>query len=204
MGRPKLLLPWDGATVIQRVLATWRASGVTHTVVTVHPGDESLADLCRRSGADVVAPAEPPADMKTSVQLALTHVQRQYQPHAHDAWLLAPADMPGLQAADIARVLQAYCNLLSPSGEPRIVAPVFGGRRGHPVAFPWSLAADVERLTAAEGINRLVAGRSVLEIECPDRSILDDLDTAADYQRLRSTPARPRSHDSTSDVNGPE
>ena len=41
------------------------------------------------------------------------------------------------------------------------------------------------------GIAEREAGRSVLEVECPGGSILDDLDTAEDYRRLHGLPTSP-------------
>jgi len=191
MGSPKLLLPWNSVTVIEQVLATWRASSVSRVVVTVHPQDVELARLCRQSGADVVVPDVPPPDMKTSVQRALAYVRERFNPQDGDVWLLAPADMPGLTAACIERVAQAYA-VQAATGMPKIVVPVFHSRRGHPAAFPWELAAAVQQLADSAGINQLLSEGRVIEVECPERSILDDLDTTEDYRRQRPAASPPR------------
>lgn len=180
MGRPKLLLPWRGQTVIEHVLQAWMRSRVQHVVVTVHPDDEALAELCRRCGARVVVPAQPPPDMKTSVWLALQEARRALAPQPHDAWLLAPADMPSLQTATVDRLLAAYR-----PGDLRIVAPVWAGRRGHPIVLPLALADEVAALKADEGINALLGRVPVVEVDCPEMSIHEDLDTPDDYRRLR-------------------
>jgi CTP:molybdopterin cytidylyltransferase MocA len=57
-------------------------------------------------------------------------------------------------------------------------------RRGHPVLFPWPLAAAVEALPAEAGVNRLLQQHDVLELPVRDLA-LDDLDTPAEYERLR-------------------
>ncbi len=182
MGRPKLLLPWQNSTVIECVVAAWRASQVNQVLIVVHPDDAQLADVARGAGATVVrAPAAPP-EMKDSVALGLKHIERTFNPQPCDAWLLAPADMPGLQSTTIDRLLAAY--LEAGEQQPVIWVPISAGRRGHPVLFPWPLAADITRLAAHEGIDVLVKRNTVRTIAIEDSSVFEDLDTPADYRRL--------------------
>lgn len=179
MGRPKLLLPWGAGTVIESVIAAWRASGVSRCVVVVHPDDTELAEVCRAAGPEVVVAKSPPPDMKASVRCGLEFVAAAHRPAAGDAWLVAPADMPLLSASAIDLVLAAHR-----LAAPRIVVPTHEGRRGHPVLFPWTLAAEVATLGEAEGLARLLHEHGVVEVESSERSILLDFDTPADYQAL--------------------
>jgi molybdenum cofactor cytidylyltransferase len=181
MGRPKLLMPWGEATVIEHVIAAWRASRVTRVVVVVRAGDAELIEKCRAAGAEVVTPDVPPPEMKVSVGHALTYVQSNFSPQPSDAWLLAPADMPRLSPQVVNQLLNAH-----DADAPAILIPITLGRRGHPVLFPWPLAAEVNRLSADEGVNSLTARHVVREVACGDPTILDDLDTPHDYQRLRN------------------
>jgi molybdenum cofactor cytidylyltransferase len=130
----------------------------------------------------VVRAAVAPPEMKDSVALGLKYVAQTFTPHLADAWLLAPADMPGLKSSTIDRLLAAY--LAAGTRQLAIWAPISAGRRGHPVLFPWQLAAEVERLGAHEGIDALVKRNTVRTIEILDASVLEDLDTPEDYRRL--------------------
>lgn len=202
MGRPKLLLPWGSKTVIEHVLGTWRASRVDQIVMVVHPDDASLAEIGRRCGATVVRPDRPPAEMKASVCIALAHIEREFGPDHSDGWLMAPADMPTLERDTIDRLLEAYrASLDVPSrdrpivGAPSVVPPTIwvpsaNGRRGHPVLFPWSLAPEVSRLGAGDGLNALLARHPVRTIEVTAEAIPQDLDTPDDYGRLRPRDAK--------------
>ena len=181
MGAAKLLLPLGGRTIIERVLASWTASGVTRTVVVVRPGDAALVERCRQLDVDVVVPRRAPIDMKASVAAAIEHIEAAYAPAASDAWLLAPADTPRLSAQAIDAVLAAY-----DSAHPTAVAPTFEGLRGHPLLLPWMSAADVRRLGPDEGVNALVARLPVREVEWCDASIVRDLDTPAEYALLET------------------
>jgi molybdenum cofactor cytidylyltransferase len=187
MGQPKLLLPWAGTTVIEHVVAAWRASRASTVVLVAHPDDYELAERARACDAAVVQPEAPPPEMKDSVRAALAYIRREYDPRDPDAWLLAPADMPQLNAPLIDRVIRAYEASIA-AGEPTAIwAPAFGGRRGHPVLFPWSLAVQVDRLGPSEGLNLLVARSEVRTIEVQAAEPAD-LDTPEDYERLRRDP----------------
>jgi len=181
MGEPKLLLPLGEATLIEHVLGQWLGGGASHVVIVVHPADAELAAICRRAGAQTVVPDTPPAEMKVSVAHGLAAVAARFAPSSQDAWLLAPADMPRLS-----RALIDACIARHDPASPRIVVPVYGGRRGHPVLFPWALADEVPKLSANEGLNALLQRHPPLEMSWPDDSALADIDSPEDYRRLRN------------------
>jgi len=186
MGAPKLLLPWGDATLIEHVVGVWRSSRVSRVLVVVHPDDARLAELAERAGALVVRPERAPVDMKASVGYALAYAAR-FGPEAGDAWMLAPADMPLLSAATIDRLIEAYArSAATADGGSRIWVPCLAGRRGHPVLFPWTLAAEVARLGADEGLNTLLARHRVETVEAGEEAIFEDIDTPEDYDRLRA------------------
>jgi molybdenum cofactor cytidylyltransferase len=167
------------------VLGAWQASQVGAVVLVTHPDDKEIAAIARACGAVVVQPQPPPPEMKDSVQAGLGHLEREYAPHDPDAWLLAPADMPGLTATLIDRVIDAYRASVAKGEPPAIWALDFGGRRGHPVVFPWSLAAEVARLAVDEGINAIVSRVGVRTARLDSLAEPEDFDTPADYDRLR-------------------
>ncbi len=178
MGRPKLLLPWGQSTVIETVIAAWRAGGVQRVIAVVRADDPELASRCRAAGANVVQPERPPPEMKDSVRLALHAARDAYAPSDDDAWLLAPADMPRLSSQLVARLLAEH-----DPAHPHILIPVVKGRRGHPILVPWRWARLVDDLAADEGINALVGRQPVRQIPTEDPSIREDLDTPEDYRR---------------------
>lgn len=178
MGQDKLLLPWGEATVIESLLAAWRASGVDEIVVVTRRDQTPIHALC--GDATIVTPAIAPPEMKDSVGAALDYIRKSFAPHDSDVWLLAPADMPRLDANVVTQVLNAH-----DPASPTIVVPTSSGKRGHPVLFPWSCAEAVELLSAEEGVNKLLDRFPVRELDCAAAGIHDDLDTPEDYERLR-------------------
>jgi molybdenum cofactor cytidylyltransferase len=182
MGRPKLLLPWDGTTVIAQMLAVLRRTEITETIVVVRPDDEPLRASVTACGATALQPAVAPGEMRQSVEYALRDLQQRWAPSPDDGWLLIPADHPLLDSAELEQILAAW--KLSPG---KIVVPVHDGKRGHPTILPFSLATEVFQLPADQGLNRLVRGHAgeVIEIESVSPSVLIDLDTPEDYARLQ-------------------
>jgi molybdenum cofactor cytidylyltransferase len=129
---------------------------------------------------DVVIPDFPPLEMKISVGWGLRHVERTCGPKASDVWLMAPADMPGITAQIVDRLLDEH-----DAASPAILVPTVNGRRGHPVLFPWPLAIEVPQLGENEGLNALTRRNVLRKIAVNDPQILNDLDTPTDYQRMR-------------------
>lgn len=179
MGRHKLLLPWHGSTVIERVLRAWLASDVSQVVVVARKDDHGLLAVCRDIAVDTVCPEVDPPDMKASVQCGLRYLAEQYDASDEDVWLLAPADLPRLSTALVNQVLASHNG-----ADPAIVVPTVAERRGHPVLFPWCTATDVFALRRDEGVNRILDKYPIRRISVPSLDCLEDVDTPTDYRRL--------------------
>ena len=189
MGQPKLLLPLEGRPLIAHVLDAWRRSGVERIVVVVRADDAALAAAVHSLAipqVDLVQPEVPPPDMKASVQAALRHIAGTSSPAPDDCFLVAPADMPHLLPAIIQALRNEY------NREPgRIVVPLAGGRRGHPVLFPWPLAGNVHALGQEAGLDMLVKRGPTAEFSCDHLIVKSlrpfaDIDTPEEYRRMAS------------------
>lgn len=183
MGRPKLLLPIDGIPLIARVIRALRAGGADRVVVVGPPAERAwsgpLADAAEAEGAQLILPREQPADMRASVELGLAGIVIDDDP---EVVLLTPGDAPGLGAGLVTRVIDA-----SRQHPGQIVVPVYGGRRGHPLALPWTLAASIPQLPAGVGINALVADHAAefVPVEAGPEALVD-LDTPEDLRRWQA------------------
>lgn len=180
MGRPKLLLPLGGKTVLARLLETLRPR-VEAVLAVVRADDARLADEARARGAVVVQPAVDPPDMRQSVEHGLRAIAERFRPADADGWLLIPADHPVLDATVIDAVAARWR-----TDPQEIVVPTHAGRRGHPTLFSWRLAGEVFRLPPDAGLNHLVRSRpnDVAEVGVESPGALLDLDTPADYEAL--------------------
>ncbi|WP_406695061.1 nucleotidyltransferase family protein [Singulisphaera sp. Ch08] len=187
MGRPKLILPIDGRTVIARVVHALGQGGAKPVVVITPPRDaagaSTLIDEADRAGAIVKIAENRPPDMRASFEIGLAHLERSDCP---SAVMLTPADSLGITAALVAQLMKH-----SETVPEAILIPTYQGRRGHPIVLPWTLAIQSRELPQGVGLNALVAlhASEVIEVAVDESGALEDLDTPEDYQRwIRSPP----------------
>jgi CTP:molybdopterin cytidylyltransferase MocA len=183
MGRPKLALPLGGRAVVEHVVAALRNGGAGRVLVVVGPHTPELAPLAEAAGADVCLLPEATAGMRETVEHGLRWLEDRHRPQPDDAWLLAPADLPMLDAAVVRRLIEIH------AGRPvqSILAPVYEGRRGHPSLISWRHVPGIRALPAGQGINVYMRQHAAETLAVPVTSagVLCDLDTPEDYERLR-------------------
>ena len=172
MGRPKLTLPLSDCTVLEHVITALRAAGVDTVVVVAAPDASELVQLAEGAGAVALLLSENTIDMRATVEYGLAWLDRRFQPSAHDAWFLVPADHPLLDQA---------------VGRRRVV-PASGGVRGHPTLFAWNHAAGIRQFRVGEGLNQYVRrnAANTREVIVGSAAILRDLDTPDDYEVLKA------------------
>lgn len=182
MGTSKLLLPWQGATVIEQLIATLTRPDIAAVVIVMRPDDVALQDVVQRTSAVAVIPDHEPPDMRDSVEIGLRAIRQRFAPSDKDAWLLIPADHPLLEAEVLGGLLAHWSR-----GDCEALMPTFDRKRGHPTLLSWSLAARVEQLPREVGVNSLLRSTTTRVTEWPtDReSVLTDLDTPEDYLRWK-------------------
>jgi molybdenum cofactor cytidylyltransferase len=183
MGRPKLLLPVAGRTVLEHVIAGFRSAGIEAVlVVLARDAPEELVRMARAAGAEVLTLSDQTADMRATIEQGLTWLEQHCHPDPEDGWLLAPADHPTLDPAVVRQLLEAR------EAEPAasLFLPTFEGRRGHPALLGWRHVAAIRQLPEGQGLNvylRAQEGQTRL-VPVSSADILCDLDTPEDYARL--------------------
>lgn len=175
--RDKLLEPVAGAPLIARVARAALATGAPVAVVLPpdRPGRQAaLAGLALRI---VVAPRAQEG-MAESLKAGLAAL-----PAAHPVLLLL-ADLPEIEAADLARVLEA--RVQHPDAILRGAAE--DGTPGHPVLFPARLRPALMHLTGDQGARDLLRQHAaeVHLVPLPGRHAVTDLDTPGDWAAWRS------------------
>jgi molybdenum cofactor cytidylyltransferase len=176
-GATKQLMPWNGATLVERAVHVALEAGLdTVIVVTGHDAGRVGAAVTSLP-VQVVFNAEFSAGQSTSMRRGIAAL-----PAGIDAALFLLADQPGVTPEVVRSVVQAHRETLAP-----IVLPTYQGRRGNPVLFDVSLFHELSKIEGDVG------GRVLLEkhadslvhlpVEAP--GILEDIDTSEDRQRLR-------------------
>ncbi|MDS4023020.1 MAG: nucleotidyltransferase family protein [Candidatus Competibacter sp.] len=171
-GANKLLQPLADGVPMALAAARRLRAALPEVLAVVHPGDPELAELLERDGFPVSVCPRARDGMGASLAWAVGQTARA------DAWIVALADMPFIEPATIARVADA---IESPA---TLAAPVFRGRRGHPVGFGRAHFEALVGLTRDEGARAILrrhAGQARW-LACEDPGIVVDVDTPADLQ----------------------
>jgi molybdenum cofactor cytidylyltransferase len=174
-GRPKLLLPVAGRTMIEHVLHVVSAAGVDEVVVVLgHSAARIAAHI--PLGCRTVLNDDWKTGISSSVRAGLEAIDRRAK-----AALFVPADQPRITIEGIDRVLQAYYGSIQP-----IVVPVYRRRRGTPVLFDRRLFPALRALQGDVGGRQVLSYFSdeILAVEMQSPETFLDVDTPADYEEF--------------------
>lgn len=181
MGRPKLLLPWGGRTVIGSLVAALREGGAARVLLVVAPANEELAAWGRERDVEVAVNHSPEGGMLSTIRAGLaaaggaTALSTAQRPV-----LIAPGDLPALSPLTVRSVLAALA-----AGAP-LAVPLRQGRRGHPLGIAPHLLREIDHLDPAIGLRHLLLlhPSDLVEVPVDDPGAVADLDTPEDYARL--------------------
>jgi molybdenum cofactor cytidylyltransferase len=172
LGRPKQLLEFRGATLLDATLATARAAGAGQVVVALGGAADEVTERVDLAGLDVVLNPDFGDGCATSIRSALTRVR-------DDAAgvVLLLGDQPGVTAATVrARVDGA--------GGHRVGVSAYDDAPGHPQWVDRSMFATLSDLHGDKAVWKLVeAGEDVVRVPVPG-PVPRDVDTWADYRAL--------------------
>lgn len=186
-GRAKAALEIDGVSLLERLVAALRATGVDRVDVVVGgPHQAVLTALAARCGAGVIAHRLAAPDLIDSQRLALAY--HQAQAPGVDL-MLTVADLPGLSAADLSGLVATWHQ--RPPGT-EAMRPVVAGTVGHPLLLAAPLAARLAATGAGVREGLAALGTRAQPWPGTTRGPVDDLDTPEDLARLRQAlaPAR--------------
>lgn len=179
MGRPKLLLPWSGTTVVTCLLQQWTALGASQVAVVLRDDDHALKDELRRSGVqepDWIVNPQPGQGMFSSVRAA----------SAWDRWrtgishfVISLGDQPQIRRVTLDHLLE-----FAAANPTRICQPRLRGRVMHPIIFPapqFCALAATDRQTLRDFLESAPDHRAFFD--STDESLALDLDSPREYQQ---------------------
>jgi molybdenum cofactor cytidylyltransferase len=181
MGSFKLLLPWDGHTVIGQVVTTLAAAGLSPILAVVGHRAGEVAAALAGSGAMVVAnPRYAEGEMISSIQAGLAALAD--SPAGIAATLLCLGDQPQLQAETVCAVLAAG----AAGGCQKVVIPSYEMRAGHPILLPRWLWPEI--MAGPPDLRSVLKAHreQTLYLAVDTPAVLADLDTPADYARWQA------------------
>ncbi len=182
MGRPKLLLPWRGTTVIGQIISQWRGLGAAQIAVVRRENDSALTaelDALDFPKSDRITNPQPERGMFSSVVCAAAWDGWEKE-ISH--WAIILGDQPHLKNETLRALLD-----FSTRNPGAVCQPEFSGREKHPVVLPREifLALKNSRVaTLKDFLETSGVPRRCCAVD--DAGLEFDLDTPEDFTRLSS------------------
>ena len=184
MGSHKLLLPVKNKTIIENVLDIIFSGGLSNISVVVGHGKEEILEVLRPYRIKIIHNPLYRQGMSTSLKSAVEHLSKDKQT---EAILVFNGDMPLIKPDTVTKMLKQYEDT-----RPLLSAPVYQGRRGHPVLFARELFEQLLAITGDMGARQVVEQNVSLmqTVAVDDPGIHLDIDSREDYQSAVALAAR--------------
>ncbi len=182
MGRPKLLLPWGGTTVLGQVVSVFAATGMEKILVVTggerEKVEKHLSELVNYFPVRAVFnPFYERGAMMSSIQAGLSVLDSRTQ-----AVLIGLGDQPQVREKTVRDICSAYDKTEYP-----LIIPSFQNRRGHPWLAARSIWSEMLALPISTTPRQFLSSYTgKTKYVDADESILQDLDTPEDYARMQS------------------
>lgn len=173
MGCPKLLMPWEGDTVLGRTLTKAITGGISPLTVVCGAQAELVAAEAVVKGLPWLLNKDYAQGQSTSLICGLEFVL----PGSGVMFILG--DMPAVSPQSYKALADAYCE-----SRALIVVPVNSeGRRGNPTVWAPELFAELKRLSGDIGAREILEKYRAQTQLLPrdDSGLYTDIDTPEDY-----------------------
>jgi molybdenum cofactor cytidylyltransferase len=176
-GRAKPLIERDGVPLVRRVAQSLLDAGVGEVVVVVGHRSDEVAWAVHDLPVLVVVNDDYATGHARSLRMGLAAM-----PETVNATLIALADQPLLEAADVAAVIEAYAR----RGPARAVVPRVQQRRGHPVMLDAGVCAEILRGNAGYGAREWLDEHpdEVAWLDSDNLHYVEDVDFPEDLERI--------------------
>ena len=177
MGRPKALLPIDGQTFIERIVAALKQTTVGKIIVILGHNARELEAKISHLPVQILINTDYRQGQLSSLQLAVRDLQADAD---CDGMLVHLVDHPYLAPALVQEMIRRFYET-----KKRIIVPKFHGKRGHPVIFSNALFGELLSAPIDVGAKAVVNAHraETLEIDTQEEGIAVDIDTPELYQQ---------------------
>ena len=175
MGFPKMLLDFNGRSMLECVIANVSESVVDDIVVVLGAYRDELEKIVSATSARFCYNEDFKEGMLSSVKCGFRNL-----PADTEAVLVFQGDQPLITAKVIDEVVEGYRD----SGKG-IIIPVHKNKRGHPLMLGKKYFSEIEKLSPDEGLRSLSSKFSddVYEVMTDEAGILRDFDTFEQYKK---------------------
>jgi putative nucleotidyltransferase with HDIG domain len=178
MGEFKPLLPFGDATVLERDISLFRDAGIQDVRVVIGHRAGDLLPLVERLRAQPVMNEHYSDGMFSSVLAGVASLGDDVE-----AFFLLPVDIPLVRRQTITLLADAFRRR-----DGSILYPSFYGKRGHPPLIAARHRREIIAWNGEGGLKSFLSrhDNEAADVETEDEGILLDMDTLAEYDRLRS------------------
>jgi len=175
MGFPKMLLQFNGKTMIESVIDHVAESETEGILVVLGANSEDIIELVRKFDVSYCYNDNYRDGMLSSVRCGFKNL-----PADTEAVMVFQGDQPFITPAVINSLILKYRS----SGRG-IVIPVHNGKRGHPLLLDRKYFDKIDKLDPGEGLRAItyIYSGDVLEVKTDEPGILRDFDTYDDYKK---------------------
>jgi molybdenum cofactor cytidylyltransferase len=180
LGRPKQLLPYRGATLLDSALTTARECRFDQLLLALGAGAEQVRASVDMSGTEVVLNERYGSGCSSSIVAAIGRLDARC-----DVLVLLLGDQPGVTPA-------AVNSLLAGRDGAALAICRYDDGRGHPLAFGRAVFEELARLKGDKAVWKLLEQRAeqVAEVHVPG-PVPRDVDTWDDYEAALAAAALP-------------
>ena len=173
MKKQKLLLPFNGKTIIETVIQNIMPVLGENILVVLGSHRDEIIEQISKLPVKTCVNENFPDGMLSSVICGFRAL-----PENAGAALVFLGDQPQIPAEVTRLVLEKW-----QQSDKGIIIPVNNGKRGHPVLIETKYKTEIERLEPEKGLRQLMGKfkNDVMEVECSKPEILRDIDTPEDY-----------------------
>jgi molybdenum cofactor cytidylyltransferase len=175
MGSPKMLLPFNGRTMVEEVIFKVSDSKAGRTLVVLGAYSDPIGERIGSLNVMNCFNENYREGMLSSVQCGFRNLPQYFK-----AAMVFQGDQPLITPYVINSLIDAY--LLSGKG---LAVPVYKSKRGHPLLIDFKYRNEIEKLSPDTGLHSLIDKfpDDLLEVNTDEPGILRDFDTYEEYMK---------------------
>jgi molybdenum cofactor cytidylyltransferase len=174
LGTPKQLLLWRGEPLVRHVVRLAVASGLQQILLITGCESDRVEKAVDGFPVRIVRNPNWQLGQGSSIKVAVKALASDIS-----ACLFFMCDQPLIKIELIKKIISVYIET-----QPGIIVPHYLGKRGNPVLFDQNLFSELGQVPDQSGGRSLFSAHPVTAVESPDDSVLIDVDTMEDYQKL--------------------
>ena len=183
MGQPKALLPLEGVSFIERIVAALRSTKVGKIIVVLGHNADEMKPKVSHLPVTIVINRRYKEGQLSSLLTAVRSLEAENNASQIDGILVHLVDHPFLNSALVDLMIGRFYE-----SKKLIVVPRHRGKRGHPVIFSRSLFAELLTTPVNLGAKAVVNAhrKDTLEIDTESEGVTIDIDTPEEYRKYVS------------------